>query len=762
MNTINLQFGSRGKDVKKLQKELGISSDGIFGKQTRKALLSYQKKNNLAVDGIAGKQTFSSLYKQNSTPANSLYKQNSTQAPTKYKQKQTLAPVKYKQKPTPAPTKYKQKPTPAPANSFEQKPTPAAEDIDLSTIVSDKKPMIQDTFIKQQDDKQLKILEQNIQNADNNLNQEILSLSKEPVNQLPFENEQQKLQSEISYIEEKIAHQAQIKNDAYEESGLFEDMSRLNELQDKFIEIPIKAKQTIRNSRGGTYHDFNVLTSQDIENNTLQTLAQSRKVESLTNIINLKLKADYDKIKFVYEGKIKQLERINTIHSDILSNKQKIDIENRKFENELLLAEAKTDMDIRSNLLKGIVTKGGFSNDMQYLQNASLFELMSYSANQVQGGTKNWNSLDYQTAAETLPENQFKAWQKYTETKNENIKQSAARVQESEFLLSSLGDLLKNSQGIRSGVGPNYATRGLNYLDPRDVISGKSTRNKFRADLKQVIAVLTLDTLKRLKSTGATMGALNTREGQWLQDANQSLGLIIKYGDNGEEIITGSNLSENEFVKQVKVLETITRKGILFETLSPDVFKGLNLKNLDYDDINELYNLSQNGGEEFRDEMAKGLDLVKESSLVIDFIKQEEGFKNKAYLDLTGTPTIGFGTTRINGRPVQLGDTLTKDQANSLLSSQINSQYSSFKSRVQVPLTQGQKAALTSFEYNLGSGIWDKGAQKIIDKINQGDLQGAGEIMKRYNKARVDENLVALSGLTNRRNKEVQLLNNFA
>jgi len=68
---INLKMGSRGEKVSTLQKALnkkGFSAgkvDGIYGKNTRNAVINFQKANKIAVDGIAGKQTQSLLY---STP----------------------------------------------------------------------------------------------------------------------------------------------------------------------------------------------------------------------------------------------------------------------------------------------------------------------------------------------------------------------------------------------------------------------------------------------------------------------------------------------------------------------------------------------------------------------------------------------------------------------------------------------------------------------------------------------------------------------
>jgi TP901 family phage tail tape measure protein len=56
-----LQYGSRGEDVKILQRHLGISADGIFGSQTRQAVRNYQSAHHLSVDGIAGKNTLTSM-----------------------------------------------------------------------------------------------------------------------------------------------------------------------------------------------------------------------------------------------------------------------------------------------------------------------------------------------------------------------------------------------------------------------------------------------------------------------------------------------------------------------------------------------------------------------------------------------------------------------------------------------------------------------------------------------------------------------------
>jgi putative chitinase len=56
-----LKQGSKGEEVKSLQKKLGLTPDGIFGPGTEKALKEFQKSNGLTADGIAGPSTLSKM-----------------------------------------------------------------------------------------------------------------------------------------------------------------------------------------------------------------------------------------------------------------------------------------------------------------------------------------------------------------------------------------------------------------------------------------------------------------------------------------------------------------------------------------------------------------------------------------------------------------------------------------------------------------------------------------------------------------------------
>lgn len=56
-----LKKGCKGNDVKELQKKLGTSADGIFGNNTKNAVIKFQKSKKLSADGIVGKNTAHAL-----------------------------------------------------------------------------------------------------------------------------------------------------------------------------------------------------------------------------------------------------------------------------------------------------------------------------------------------------------------------------------------------------------------------------------------------------------------------------------------------------------------------------------------------------------------------------------------------------------------------------------------------------------------------------------------------------------------------------
>ncbi len=118
--------------------------------------------------------------------------------------------------------------------------------------------------------------------------------------------------------------------------------------------------------------------------------------------------------------------------------------------------------------------------------------------------------------------------------------------------------------------------------------------------------------------------------------------------------------------------------------------------------------------------------------------------------------TIGFGSCK----GVRSGMKITVKEAEDLLIKDIEEHGKAVKRHVNVPLSQYQYDALTSFVFNLGAGAFK--SSTLLKKLNQGLYDEVPEQLMRWNKARVDGKLTPLNGLTRRRSAEASLFSSDA
>ena len=71
---VTLKKGSRGEEVKILQKALNLLADGIFGPLTEEGVKAFQQSKGLVVDGIVGPKTWAALGITDSTTIGNLKK----------------------------------------------------------------------------------------------------------------------------------------------------------------------------------------------------------------------------------------------------------------------------------------------------------------------------------------------------------------------------------------------------------------------------------------------------------------------------------------------------------------------------------------------------------------------------------------------------------------------------------------------------------------------------------------------------------------
>lgn len=117
-----------------------------------------------------------------------------------------------------------------------------------------------------------------------------------------------------------------------------------------------------------------------------------------------------------------------------------------------------------------------------------------------------------------------------------------------------------------------------------------------------------------------------------------------------------------------------------------------------------------------------------------------------------GTLTIGFGHTDAAGPPkVYIGQIITKEQADQILSVDLQSVELEVKHLVKVKLNQNQFDALVDFQFNTG---W-LGHQhcSLLNALNAGNYQLADEDFMLYDRAQGK----VLAGLDRRRRMEKEL-----
>ncbi|MBF0889613.1 MULTISPECIES: lysozyme [Gluconobacter] len=131
-----------------------------------------------------------------------------------------------------------------------------------------------------------------------------------------------------------------------------------------------------------------------------------------------------------------------------------------------------------------------------------------------------------------------------------------------------------------------------------------------------------------------------------------------------------------------------------------------------------------------------------------------EGFCAAPYVCPAGYWTIGYGSRWLtNGQPVT-ARTAPIDQAtaDSLLLQSVKALDVALSRLVRVALSDVQRAALLSWQYNVGTTAVE--SSTLLRKLNAGYYTDAADELLRWDKATVHGQLVELDGLKSRRGLE--------
>ena len=141
----------------------------------------------------------------------------------------------------------------------------------------------------------------------------------------------------------------------------------------------------------------------------------------------------------------------------------------------------------------------------------------------------------------------------------------------------------------------------------------------------------------------------------------------------------------------------------------------------------------------------------------VNFLKQFESLRLEAYQDVAGVWTIGYGTTRINGKPVMAGMTCTEAEAAQWLAVDTWVAETGVRRYLSAcGLTQNQLDALISFAYNVGVGAFESSTLAKVIRAGEPVLE---DYFTRWSKARDPKTgqLVVVPGLLRRRQAEYNI-----
>ena len=147
--------------------------------------------------------------------------------------------------------------------------------------------------------------------------------------------------------------------------------------------------------------------------------------------------------------------------------------------------------------------------------------------------------------------------------------------------------------------------------------------------------------------------------------------------------------------------------------------------------------------------LATGLILMNLGYKGTKILKFFEGCRLTAYQDSVGVWTIGYGHTK----GVYDGMTITQEEAEQMLLTELEEYEGYVEKYVTVPLTQNQFDALVVWVYNLGPTNFRNST--LLKELNSGNYTAAGKEITRWNKAGGK----VLAGLVRRREAEAKLFN---
>ena len=336
----------------------------------------------------------------------------------------------------------------------------------------------------------------------------------------PLVSRQTQLQEEIKSMEEEMARRTSVRNEELDVAGVFADMRLLNEKKAQLnkaksmqISVPLEAEKRLT-GRGATKREFEQTTYPELREATLAELKSSLETDKLTDrintniaIIDQQLKGINDQKDFIYTQKQKELENVQKIYGDIMTEEQKAKAEEAKYTNQVNLEYEKMRIDLMKEAkTKALESGANPSEVINAVNNGDLTKLYSL------GGSADTNA-SYQTAMS---------------------------------LYNISNKMLENNSGLNDSVGP------YGFLS-KSLIPGANA-TKFREDAKSLVSKATIENFLKIKASGATFGAMSDSEWEVVTGSSDvaPLGIDAKTGK--------SKLGQKDFKERLKEYQNVSMK----------------------------------------------------------------------------------------------------------------------------------------------------------------------------------------------------------
>jgi lysozyme len=130
-----------------------------------------------------------------------------------------------------------------------------------------------------------------------------------------------------------------------------------------------------------------------------------------------------------------------------------------------------------------------------------------------------------------------------------------------------------------------------------------------------------------------------------------------------------------------------------------------------------------------KEKIRRNAAILTISGLALLGIATHEGYREKAYRDVTGVPTVGYGETK----GITMNSTMTRLEAFQRLAISADEHAEGMVRCIKVPISQGEFDAYLSFTYNVGVGAFCRST--LVKKLNNMDYDGACKELLRWTQA---------------------------